>query len=293
MTGGGGSRLPTVTRPPTLLGLCGALLLSALAVGPAHAAPATWPWLKAPHAGDTVEQRFQAPEGFERVAVAQGSFGAFLRSLPLMPQGAGVRAFDGRALGTPHVAVVDLDVGSVDLQQCADSAIRLRAEHLWALGQQERVSFHTTSGDAVPFARYARGEQIAVRGNKVGWKKGGAAPGPKDRGAFRRYLDDVFMYAGSLSLARDTVAVVGEVQPGDLFVVGGSPGHVLVVLDVAARGEERRYLLGEGFMPAQSFHVVPARDGASWVTPEADGAVRVPSWPAPFPRSAARRFKDP
>lgn len=282
-------------RRPALLALvASALLGGALGAAPLHAQggadSAGWPWLEAPHTGDTLETRFAPPEGFTRVDVAKGSFGAFLRRLPLRPEGAPVLAFDGRARSTPHTAVVELDVGAADLQQCADSAIRLHAEFLWSQGAQERIAFHTTSGDRVPFSRYAAGEQIAVRGNHVGWKKSGAAPGARDRKAFHRYLDDVFMYAGSLSLAKDTRAVEGEIEPGDLYVVGGSPGHVLVVLDVAARGDERRLLIGEGFMPAQSFHVVPAPDGARWVTPGPDGAVRVPTWPAPFPRSSARRF---
>lgn len=280
---------------PSSLLFASALLVSALGAVSAHAQGAptsTWPWLTAPHAGDTLEQRFAPPEGFARVDVAKDSFGAFLRRLPLEKNGATIRAFDGRTLGTPHTAVVALDVGSTDLQQCADSAIRLRAEFLWSKGAQDQIAFHTTSGDRVPFSRYAGGEHIAVRGNKVGWKTAGKPPdGARDRAAFHRYLDDVFMYAGSISLARDTSAVLGEVQPGDLLVVGGSPGHVLVVLDVAAKGDERRLLIGEGFMPAQSFHVVPARDGAAWITPDADGAVRVPTWPAPFPRSSLRRFQ--
>lgn len=285
-------RICAVRRVAHPLSLCaGALLLGALGASAAHAEG--WPWLTAPHSGDTLEVRLVPPEGFVRVAVAKGSFGEFVRGLPLLPEGAPVRAFNGRALSTPHVAVVDLDVGSADLQQCADSAMRLFAEYQWSRGAAQQIAFHTTSGDRVPFSRYAQGEQIAVRGNRVGWQKAARRPqGKEDRGAFRRYLDDVFMYAGSRSLAQDTVAVEGELAPGDLLVVGGSPGHVLVILDVATRGDERRYLLGEGFMPAQSFHVVPGRDGASWLSADADGALHVPTWPAPFPRSSARRFRE-
>jgi hypothetical protein len=100
----------------------------------------------------------------------------------------------------------------------------------------------------------------------------------------------VFMYAGSMSLVMDTIAVGGVVRSGDLLVVGGSPGHVLVVLDVAmASGAKddgnERWLLGQGFMPAQSFHVL------GWYAPDAAGAVTVPSWPRPFERPSRRRFR--
>jgi hypothetical protein len=277
-------------RSPLILLLAAALTLAF--VSAAHAQAPSWPWLADGQPRETLEARFAPPEGFARVPLEPGSFGAFLRRLPLLPEGASVRAFDGRTLGTPHVAVVELDVGDRDLQQCADSALRLRAEFLWSKGAQERVAFHTTSGDLVPFARYAHGEALAVRGNKVGWHQGSDAGGLKDRAAFHRFLDDVFLYAGSLSIARDTEAAAGNVRPGDLFVVGGSPGHVLVVLDVAARGAERRLLIGEGYMPAQNFHVVPSVDGGAWITPGPDGAVRVPTWSAPFPRAALRRFPE-
>lgn len=242
-----------------------------------------------------LEQRFLPPDGFARVPLAADGFGAFLRRLPLAAAGEPVRAFDGRVIGTPHAAVIALDVGGADLQQCADSALRLYIEFLWARSRQRSLAFHLTSGDVLPFSRYAAGEQIAVRGNKVRWRAADAtaARGDDSRAALRRYLDDLFMYAGSLSLAKDTVEVTGEIAPGDLFVLGGSPGHVLVVLDVVARGAERRLLIGEGYMPAQSFHVVPAPDGGAWLTPAPDGSITVPTWRAPFPRSSLRRFKEP
>ena len=38
--------------------------------------------------GRTVVQRFNVPEGFERVLAPEGSFGRFLQELPLLPDGA-------------------------------------------------------------------------------------------------------------------------------------------------------------------------------------------------------------
>ena len=109
--------------------------------------------------------------------------------------------------------------------------------------------------------------------------------------AWRGWLEQVFVWAGSASLHRDTQPVTGELLPGDLLVIPGSPGHVVVVVGVAAGAAQRRLLLGQGFMPAQSFHVLQGNDGP-WFVVADDGSVTVPSWRAPFPAGSARRFPD-
>jgi hypothetical protein len=79
-----------------------------------------------------------------------------------------------------------------------------------------------------------------------------------------------------------------EVRPGDFFVLGGSPGHAVLVLDVAQDAAGRRVgLLGQGFIPAQDFHVLAGRDGP-WF-PLDGNEVATPFW-APFPWTALRRF---
>lgn len=232
---------------------------------------------------DTIAERFPVPAGFTHKQAAPGSFGASLQALPLAPPGTAVVSFAGAPVRAPWAkAVVDIDVGTKDLQQCADSAMRLYAEHRFRSDAAAGLVFHATSGDPLPWSRYAAGERPHVVKNRIAWAKK-AAPSSTHE-TFRRCLDDVFMWAGSLSLAKDTVPAEA-LAPGTLLVVGGSPGHVLVVVDVArdARGHEQ-VLLVQGFMPAQSIHVL------GWVDVDADGSVVVDSWPAPFLQSSRRVF---
>jgi hypothetical protein len=238
---------------------------------------------------DTVRERFAPPAGFVSDVAGAGSFGAYLQALPLLPSGTPVRTFSGALAYAPWAqAVVDLSVGTRDLQQCADSAIRLRAEWLRASSSSStnpvRPVFHATSGDPIPYARYVAGERAFAQKNRLGWRPGARA-GDDDE-VWAAWLETVFLYAGSLSLAKDTTPLTGPIAAGDLLVLGGSPGHVLVILDVARADDGReQWLIGQGFMPAQSFHVI------GWYAPDADGTLTVPSWKSPFTRAARRRFR--
>ena len=166
-----------------------------------------------------------------------------------------------------------------DLQQCADAIIRLRAEYL--LQADLAVSFQSTSGDPMPWARYRDGETPYLVGDEVRWEAGGS-------GSWEDYLVKVFNWAGTVSLQeRETELVRGSPQPGDLLVQGGFPGHAVVLLDVAVEGERSWVLVGESFMPAQDFHVELGPEGGWWLWEE---GVDLPSW-APFTPEDLRRWR--
>ncbi|TGE20194.1 DUF4846 domain-containing protein [Hymenobacter elongatus] len=224
------------------------------------AAPSRYAWLPARtyDARRSVAARIAPPRGCQRVAVAPGSFGYWLRYLPLLPAGTAVRLHNGK-LKDPqdvHAAVLDIDVGIRDLQQCADAVIRLRGEYLFAQNPAQ-IHFQLTSGDDIRFADWCGGRGFQVRGDAVV-----SVPRQAEQpthAVFRRYLDHIFTYAGTLSLARELTAVpLTDVQPGDVLIRGGSPGHAVIVLDVAVEPvTSRRYvLLAQSYMPAQQMHVL-------------------------------------
>ncbi|MCA9541868.1 MAG: hypothetical protein KC620_23385, partial [Myxococcales bacterium] len=134
-----------------------ALLTLLFAAAPAMAQPepaavdaAAYPWLAdLPDAPPMVrlEDRFAPPAGFTRAPVAEGSFAAWLRGLPVRTDRMSVLAFDGRPLARPAAAIIALDVGDRDVQQCADSVLRLHAEYVWHRGRADGAAYHFTSGD--------------------------------------------------------------------------------------------------------------------------------------------------
>lgn len=219
---------------------------------------------------DDLASRFVPPPGAQRVTLDEGSFGDWLRHLPLLPAGTAVLLYDGtqKPRQDVHAAVVDLDVGTRDLQQCADAVMRLRAEYLRS--RKLPVVFHPDPG----------------KPRELRWSGG----------PFDKYLVRLFAEAGTASLAAELRPVGARaIAPGDVLIQGGYPGHAVLVLDAAVAPDGRRYLLlGQSYMPAQQFHVLKNL-GAPALTPwfeEAtlDGSgLTTPEW-RPFLRRDVRRF---
>lgn len=262
---------------------------------PATSAPPTYGWFPRSDPSQTILARIVPPPGFERMALPEGSFGEWLRNLPLKPGRPPVRLYDGRSKSNQdaHVAVVDIDVGSSDLQQCADAVIRLRAEYLWSRHDFPAIHFRFTSGDPAAYVNWRDGERPRVSGSRVRWTRA-AAPDPTYEG-FRGYLVSVFTYAGSLSLARELTPVADgrDVRPGDVYVQGGSPGHAVLVLDVATESTSGRrvFLLAQSYMPAQDVHVLRNprdRERLPWYTTDFGDTLETPEWT--FRARDLRRF---
>ena len=288
-----------------------ATVLSSAAPSPAASiTPAVdrdrYPWLadadgRSPQAVEPLRARFAPPAGFTRREPPDGSFGAWLSRLPLAAKGTPVRAFDGKELHPadhPSIAaVVAIDVGAADLQQCADSVIRLHAEWSWATRPRDAIGYRAAAGIALPWSRWARGERVVPEGTKsIAWVP--SAKPADDHATFRRYLDAVFAWANTVSLAKEATPIAErDLAAGDFVVLPGNPGHAVLVLDLASDDAGRRVaLLGQGYMPAQSFQVLrPERGsredvGGPWflLEPAAEG-VKTPFWPV-FPWSALRRL---
>lgn len=231
-----------------LQSLAVSLVAGSLAFGVQPASASTYPWLSNRAPLRTIESAIAPPPGFARIPLGSDTFGAWLRGLPLLADGAPVLLHTGKPkpMQWGYLAVVDLDVGTSDLQQCADSIMRLRAEYLWSVGRQRDIAFNTGKG-------------------RMTWQG-------KGRPAFAQYLRQVFSYAGTATMQRELARPQAghRLVPGDVLVRGGSPGHAVLVLDAADDKAGRRVvLLGQGYMPAQQFQVMNRPGQASpWYDPE-------------------------
>ena len=221
-------------------------------------ADADYAWLRS-QPERTLADRFAPPPGFVRASVNPGSYGAWLRHLPLKPGASAVVLHDGRPVtdrGTV-AAVVDIDVGRSDLQQCADAIMRLRAEYLFSRRLGDLAGFALFNGDRYPFASYVEGMTPRQAGQDVVWDRG--RPRGNGHADLRRWLDIVFGLASTRSLARELRPVnLTDAAIGDVFIRPGDPGHALIIVDMAVDpGNGRRLaLLAQSSMPARDIHLL-------------------------------------
>jgi hypothetical protein len=232
-----------------------------------------------------ISNRFPTPSGFERTIEKQNSFGQYLREFPLLPGGEEVYLFDGslKYYQDGHAAILDIDVGTSDLQQCADAVMRLRSEFLFENKSFDRIAFNFTNGWKFEYNKWRKGYKLIVNGNTTNWKIGNERKESYED--FRLYLDQVFMYAGTLSLSKELKSKpFDDVEIGDVIIQGGSPGHAVLVVDMCKNPEngDKAILLAQSYMPAQQIHILKNLENAEnspwYIISQIDKKVITPEW---------------
>ncbi|MEN8122268.1 MAG: DUF4846 domain-containing protein [Bacteroidota bacterium] len=219
------------------------------------------------------------PDGYERVEVKDLSFDQYLRKLALNTDDNNVYSYDGSVImGVDgyQYAVIDMDIGKRDLQQCADAVMRLRAEYLYHQKKYAEIHFNFLS-DGKPryYTSYSKTDRTY----------------PK----FRKYMNYIFAYANTGSLKKELKKVIKleDIQIGDIFIQTGQPfGHAVIVVDVAKEKEtgKKIFMVAQSFMPAQSIHIIKNYDKNlnPWYSVDFGESLNLPSWT--FYSSDLRRF---
>ncbi len=243
--------------------------------------------------GKNVVSRILSPEGYNRIDLPQESFAAYLRTVTLKPHGEYAHYFSGEAKDPQgvYVAAFDQSIGKRDLHQCADAIMRLKADYHYSRKEYHKIQFDFTNGFTVAYSKWRKGYRISVKGNTVKWVK---RTHPTDSyKSYWKYMEIIFSYAGTLSLAKELKPVsIQDLYPGDVFIQGGSPGHAVLVLDVAINKKgSKKFLLAQSYMPAQQTQILinPAdAQNSPWFSIPKDGIVNTPEWR--FLTSDLKRF---
>lgn len=207
----------------------------------------------------TIRTRFNPPKGFSWVQQEPGSFSEFLTNFTLHPPNLPVRDFTGVPIEEQqhHVAILKIDVGEKNLQQCADAWIRLYAEYLWLNRRFDDIGFEFTSTQFFAWDDYKIGYRTKEVNKKVSFINTGKFDDSYEN--FQKYLEVIFRYAGTISLdvESDPVKDNGSIRAGDFIIKPGSPGHSVIIVGVARNvAGKKLYLLAESYMPAQDIHIL-------------------------------------
>ena len=84
-----------------------------------------------------------------------------------------------------------------------------------------------------------------------------------------------------------------ELKIGDVFIKGGSPGHAVIVVDVAVNEStgEKVFMLAQSYMPAQEIHVLVNPNDAEfspWYSADFGEELMTPEWA--FKRDMLKSF---
>lgn len=234
------------------------------------------------------------PDGYSRIKDSNDSFTSWLRHLPLNKNNT-VYLYNGdeKYNQSAQFKVVDIDVGSKDLQQCADAVMRLRAEYLYASKQYDKIHFNYTNGVNISFTKWSSGFYPSLKGNNVVWVN---SKNNSSYESFKKYMNNIFMYAGTASLEKEMVSVkFDDIQVGDVFIKGGFPGHAVIVIDVAIHSETNNkcFMIAQSYMPAQNIHILKNpnnSDLSPWYSVKECGSViNTPEWT--FEETQLKRFE--
>lgn len=251
-------------------------------------------WLASYDAASALVNRIKVPAGYKRNNSTKESMAYWFSHLPLKPEGTAVKLYNGqdKRRQDVHEAVLNIDCGDKDLQQCADAVMRLHAEYLYSRNRSSEISFNYTSGDKIPFKKWSEGFRPKIRNNRVSWVKQEIPS--STHSTLKKYLENVYNYAGSLSLSRELkpIADLNTIEAGDVFIVGGSPGHAVTVVDVAVNEKtgKKIFLLAQSYMPAQDIHILKNFNSeiSPWYSVDFGTELKTPEWT--FTKDQLMRF---
>jgi Domain of unknown function (4846) len=234
------------------------------------------------------------PKGYEKSQNTEGSFGFYLQNIPLKKDKT-VYLYNGekKRNQTAQYMVLDVSVGTRDLQQCADAVMRLRGEYLFKQKAFDKISFKSVEGHVMRFVNWANGSRNLLKPQDL------TATLKPDAdvsyATFLKYMDFVFAYASTLSLEKEMkpVANVSDIKIGDVFIKGGAPGHAIIVVDVAINKQTKKkaFLLAQSYMPAQNIHILNNPNDAKmspWYAEAFENQLITPEWD--FEKTALRHF---
>ena len=189
----------------------------------------------------SVSNYFKLPEGYQRKTTS--SYHKWLINKEIKIEE--VKTYDGYpiwGLGNNYAAKFNYDIGKRNLHQCADAAMYFKAWYHFDNGNIKNIIFTFTDGTRYSYLQFLEEKKL-----QNSFKN------------FRKYMTIIWSYAGTWSVEKyDTVKVnVKNISAGDIFIIGGFPGHAVTVVDIIENEcGDKKIMLSQSYMPAQDHHIL-------------------------------------
>ena len=225
-----------------------------------------------------IKNSFRIPQGYERADI--NNYHKWLICQPILLDSK-VKTYDNKTiegLGYSYAAKFDYNIGNKNLHQCADAAIYLNAAYLYETKNWCFITYTANDGRKISFNRFR-------------WNSK-----EKRKSTINEYLEEVWKWVGSFSLDKfDTDPVtLKEAIAGDLIIEGGSPGHVITIVDVIVNKTTgvKKYMLAQSYMPAQEQYILLNEENPKtvWFEFKEGEDIETPGWL--FSSNSIKRFKN-
>lgn len=165
--------------------------------------------------GTTLETRIPTPKGYTR---EQSDFAHFLQTYPLKENGSPILLYNGKKKWnqSAQIAVFKLPIENENLQQCADSVMRVYAEYYWNTKQYDKIQFHLSDGFLLSYMKWREGYRVVIKNDHASYIKSASYDDSYE--CFKKYLRIVFAYSGSASMVSESTPIkLNEIRVGDVF----------------------------------------------------------------------------
>ena len=245
--------------------------------------------------GFNLVDRYNTPEGYERIVVQEGSFGEYLRNKKLKPYGKKAMYYNGRTKSSKGVydSVYDYSIGDKNLHQASDAIMFLRADYLFSRQMYSNICFSFVNGFKAEYSKWMAGYRIRVNDNEASWYKDAEQVCTYD--SFLKFMNMIYAYCSTLSLPKDLTSInIDDMQIGDVFINHKMSGHSAIVVDMAVNSKNGRkiFILAQSGSPAQQTQILinPNNSEISpWYELNNNDEIITPEWT--FISNELMRFK--
>ena len=234
--------------------------------------------------GTTLETRIPTPKGYTR---EQSDFAHFLQTYPLKENGSPILLYNGKKKWdqSAQIAVFKLPIENENLQQCADSVMRVYAEYYWHTKQYDKIQFHLSDGFLLSYIKWREGYRVVIKNDHASYVKSASYDDSGVTGEKSCWVLEAGAYGIYVGTDVRSAKKVCEVQLDELCVISRleealapvQPYERLVPVETGKKGTDGETVLEIG-KQAAPLRSVDLAERIRTERPEAEACIGDQGW---------------